>query len=382
MRSSDQDKETEIYANLASQIGANREEPLHRQIFSAMERFIEEGRLAPGVRLPPERKLMEILNVSRSTLRVALAELSERRYISATQGRGNFVLEPPRKRPLQILAVERFHPNYWSTRPFHYDWINEGAKAANARIHYHYAPTEEEMQAELLSPPPGYDAIVLFKILPTWNQALLSMPDEVFENSPIPIMLIDRPIRKRGLNVVSWDFKEATRLATRRLIEAGHQRIGFISSIPAPGHTAALYEGYTEAMTEAGLPLVESDLLHLEDPLFIGGVMKPELNEAICEFLRTRGFTAVVPVLVSSAVEQAIIRLGIQLPLELSTVIVSEEHALEQSVFRWSSFLEPSSHVIHHGIQRLADICRDLRRPGVFELIPPQERRGATIHSL
>lgn len=366
---------------LAAQIDANKEEPIYRQILAIMERFIEEGRLRPGERLPPERKLMEILGVSRSTLRLALAELIERRYLSATQGRGNFVLEPQKKRLLLILVIERFHADHWSVAPLHYDWINEGGKAAGARIHYHYAPTDEEMIAELTSPPTGYDAILFFRTPPDWSRLLDATPDSVFEKSPVPIMVIGRPIRKRGLNTLTWDYREATRLATRRLIEAGHKRIGFLSGKPVHGHSfAAFHEGYISAMREAGLPLHEEDQLLFDEPIIVGGVVTEETHERTADFLRRRAFTAAIPTtLISSSFERAVRKEGILVPEELAVMVVSEEHAIEQSVIRWSGFWEPSASIVQNGVAMLVDICRGVRTPGMFELLSPEEHTGATV---
>lgn len=69
-------------------------EPLHSIIASRAERRIRSGEWAPGTRLPPERELCALLDVSRATLRQALAELEQRGLISRHQGRGTFVTRP------------------------------------------------------------------------------------------------------------------------------------------------------------------------------------------------------------------------------------------------------------------------------------------------
>ena len=69
-------------------------EPLHSIIASRAERRIRSGEWAAGTRLPPERELCELLDVSRTTLRQALAELEHRGLISRHQGRGTFVTRP------------------------------------------------------------------------------------------------------------------------------------------------------------------------------------------------------------------------------------------------------------------------------------------------
>ncbi len=58
---------------------------------------IRIGLLVPGDRLPPERELADHLGISRSTLRQALATLTESGHLIAVRGRagGTFVAEAP-----------------------------------------------------------------------------------------------------------------------------------------------------------------------------------------------------------------------------------------------------------------------------------------------
>ena len=69
-------------------------EPLYVTIAGRAEARIRAGEWAPGDRLPPERELCRDLNVSRATLRQALAELEQRGLVSRHQGRGTFVTRP------------------------------------------------------------------------------------------------------------------------------------------------------------------------------------------------------------------------------------------------------------------------------------------------
>ena len=67
---------------------------LHSIIASRAEARIRSGERAPGTRLPPERELCELLDVSRTSLRQALADLEDRGLITRHQGRGTFVTRP------------------------------------------------------------------------------------------------------------------------------------------------------------------------------------------------------------------------------------------------------------------------------------------------
>jgi GntR family transcriptional regulator len=75
-------------------------EPLYSVIASQAEVRILSGQWAPGTRLPPERDLCRELEVSRATLRQALAELEDRGLITRHQGRGTFVTRSRVQTPL------------------------------------------------------------------------------------------------------------------------------------------------------------------------------------------------------------------------------------------------------------------------------------------
>jgi len=57
--------------------------------------MIRTGELAPGDRLPPERKLADAFGVSRNSLRQALQALAERKIIESRQGDGTYLLISP-----------------------------------------------------------------------------------------------------------------------------------------------------------------------------------------------------------------------------------------------------------------------------------------------
>jgi GntR family transcriptional regulator len=69
-------------------------EPLYRQLASHLEGEILGGRLKPGDRLASEGLLTERFQVSRITLRQAVAELVRKRLLVRKQGKGTFVTAP------------------------------------------------------------------------------------------------------------------------------------------------------------------------------------------------------------------------------------------------------------------------------------------------
>ena len=71
-----------------------------RQIADAIEAEIADGRLPSGRQLPTEAQLAERFGVNRHTVRRALATLTTRGLVRATQGRGTFVESPPLAYPI------------------------------------------------------------------------------------------------------------------------------------------------------------------------------------------------------------------------------------------------------------------------------------------
>ena len=66
----------------------------HRQIIEALTTEIQEGRLKPYDRLPSEKELCEQWQTSRSTVRKAMDQLTDRGKIFRVPGKGSFVSFP------------------------------------------------------------------------------------------------------------------------------------------------------------------------------------------------------------------------------------------------------------------------------------------------
>lgn len=68
--------------------------PLYYQLQQAIKREIEEGRWRPGDMITSERELMRVANVSRATVRQAIAALISEGLLVREHGRGTFVTRP------------------------------------------------------------------------------------------------------------------------------------------------------------------------------------------------------------------------------------------------------------------------------------------------
>lgn len=66
--------------------------PLYCKVADSIEEQINNGTFSKGQKIPSERELCEIYNVSRMTVRLAIDELERQGKIEKIQGKGTFVL--------------------------------------------------------------------------------------------------------------------------------------------------------------------------------------------------------------------------------------------------------------------------------------------------
>lgn len=68
---------------------------LYKTIYDDLKIQIEEGNYAPQTLLPSEKKLIEIYNCSRNTVRRAINDLAQEGYVQSVHGKGVFVIYHP-----------------------------------------------------------------------------------------------------------------------------------------------------------------------------------------------------------------------------------------------------------------------------------------------
>src|SRR5215216_5980854 len=86
--------------------GPLKGDPLYLQVERRIEDLLLQGRYKAGDRIPPEAELVDILGVSRVTVRAGLARLVERGLLERRRGSGTFLVRPPKGARLQA-GLER-----------------------------------------------------------------------------------------------------------------------------------------------------------------------------------------------------------------------------------------------------------------------------------
>lgn len=68
--------------------------PLYKQLKDLILKEIKEGKLKPNQKIPTEQELSEKYQISRMTVRKAVAQLVDEEVLAKKQGKGTFVQEP------------------------------------------------------------------------------------------------------------------------------------------------------------------------------------------------------------------------------------------------------------------------------------------------
>ena len=91
--------------SIVTQLGPHRAARIATQLME----LIEFQRLLPGDKLPPERQLADLLEVSRPSLREALHILQAQGLVQIKHGQGTFVQEPIVAQELRASVMTKAH---------------------------------------------------------------------------------------------------------------------------------------------------------------------------------------------------------------------------------------------------------------------------------
>ncbi|MFH9977826.1 GntR family transcriptional regulator [Streptomyces sp. NPDC017179] len=205
-------------------------QPKYQQVADALRREIDNGRYAPGDRLPSEAELAARFDLSRNTVRSGLSLLVSQGLITSSQGLGYEV----RKHEVFELNASRFEDLNFPQNGDAYstDVTNAGRRPHQTfRVEMTNAP---EYVAERLKVEPGTRSVLRFchrfvDDVP-WSTQATHYPDWLVQEAPRLAEPGDidegttRYLAIRGIEQVGYADEIATRMPTpeeARLLEIG-----------------------------------------------------------------------------------------------------------------------------------------------------------------
>lgn len=192
----------------------------------------------------------------------------------------------------------------------------------------------------------------------------------------IPVVTIDRALKRAQTDLIVADNVPAVQLATQRLIDAGHRRIAFVGGRSEVETGSERQEGYLAAIERSGLRPVMAN----------GAFRRDAARVAVTELLREPDPPSALIVannLMALGALQAVRDCGLRVPDDISIIAVDNPD--------WAELLDPPLTVLAQPIRAMATQAVDLliRRirgeefPPVHDIHPLELiiRRSCGTHS-
>ena len=252
-------------------------QPLYQKIVTDLKQQIDSGKLALNAQLPTEKELSEQYQVSRITSKRALTELEQAGLIYRVRGKGSFVKEPstPKKLAKRILFLLPF-VNDLSLGNFN-DGLTPAMQKKKIDVFMTHADFLNNRTADQLIQE--FDGMIYYTNTADQHIELLF---ELYLKQ-FPVVLLDKKIHDFDFPAVLSDNLEGGRLATQALIDAGHQKIGYIfGEAQPPQSTRQRYFGYLSCLKQNNIAFHTA----LED--------KQANIDALLEYCQQHQLTAIV----------------------------------------------------------------------------------------
>ena len=223
--------------------GGSRYLQLSRHIAAA----INDGRLAEGYQLPPERDLADLGGVSRITVRKAVGELVDAGLVEQKRGSGSFVLGPAPRTEQSLSSLVSFTENMRARgRTSTSKLLNRGL----------FVPTPDEMMALGLSPNQRVARLERLRFADGTPMALevSSIPSDALPDPEVVSTSLYEVLRRKG-NAPS---RAIQRVSAINVPSDKAQLLG------VPEHTALLQISRT-AFLDSGRPIEYTQGLYRPD---------------------------------------------------------------------------------------------------------------------
>ncbi|AHF89820.1 transcriptional regulator [Opitutaceae bacterium TAV5] len=241
-------------------------------VFTELERRIAEGVWKIGEQIPTEAELAEEFSCSRGTVSRAIARLSHEKLVERRTRAGTRVVQRPqtgahsRNGGAHALDLDACACIYPSVEHEGIAMIVQGfqsaANEARQRVMMLTTGMNFRKEAEIVGRLGEFNVrgAVIYPVIRSPQDQVYYM--QMILACPYPVVMVG--VNLPGVNrpgVVS-DGQHAAYTMTRRLLDQGLRRIGYLSNYAWVPSTRDRYLGYRQAMSEAGV--FDDSLAHLE----------------------------------------------------------------------------------------------------------------------
>lgn len=247
--------------------------------------YIADHGFAPGDKLPREKDLVEVFNMSSISLRRAMNDLAEQGVIEKVQGLGTFlrrtVNQLDKQGTIVLLDIQDHKPFTVPTMARDLQIILE-----KRRMAFQFLPALEPSGHidRLLGEATG--VLVVGRVTPEWATFL--------ETLVMPLIVLgSNPFAER-FHTVTYDWQSAARLVMENFIGRGMRRIGLINGEIDYFPAQRLYDGYRESLAAHDIAFDKNRVIWPENTHIYEAVKKLLNEQELDAVLVEKGATSAV----------------------------------------------------------------------------------------
>lgn len=235
---------------------------LHVQLHLQLRQLIHSGRWPNASRIPSENELTSHLNISRSTVRLALQQAELEGLIERIAGRGTFVAYLPKEDHQRRLIAFVTGGIDAENHLLMLSGAEQEVRTMDYQIVFSTARNQDEELRILERAEQDNIAGILM-----WANAASTRSSEAsiarYKQVSVPVVLMDRKIPGFDCDLVTSDNYGGAQALMRHFIALGHQHIVFLThDILEVFPVMERYRAYCETLEEAGISAIE--------PWFVG----------------------------------------------------------------------------------------------------------------
>ncbi|UCE17322.1 MAG: GntR family transcriptional regulator [Gemmatimonadota bacterium] len=319
--------------------------PLYLQIASDIRKKIDENILSVGEKIPSQAELSQSYDVSLITVKKALSELVNQKYLFSRAGKGTYVADINKSRQLDLEKNKSIGVVLKDLSSPFFSLIIKGVEAAAYKNGYNLLVShtadkmeKEEKQVEHFKDI-GVKGLIIASMLHTYRKTdyMRELQDAGF-----PFVLVSY-IEDDDVDYVGVDHEMGAYLAGKHLVKLGHERIGYIQSEKGNVLGEVRFAGFIKAMNEYGKKVNEDDIYYLpykgEQNYFKSGheignrfALLHERPTALCTYndLSALGF------------KKAVLEKGIRIPDDVALVGFDDIEMSSQSAITLTTVRQPT----------------------------------------
>lgn len=311
--------------------------PLYIRIYDDLKAQILSGVYAEDQQLPTEHELAEQYGVSRITSKRALSELEHEGLIYRIRGSGSYVKkwegQPASNHAQQNKIISLILPYVAANALLGY--MQGATDYLESRSYYltiHTSDWSKDKEKQFLStlPRKGVSGIMLYPV------STMNNLDTIYALSMngFPIVTIDQYYDHVPVSGVVSDNFAGGYEAVKRLVDRGHKKIAFVSSVGIAYRSSVRdrFYGYCKALRDAGLPVDHELIIHD----FVDQYEHPERKVHLSHMLNRlidNGVTAIQAEHDHFAVDliRVAVENGVKVPEQLS-IVGFDNHEISASI--------------------------------------------------